>query len=870
MAHNIKKAIPVTQSVQSLQQKAHSLEKQGMLDEAEKIHKEIVSLQPNIVASWQFLSARAARRGDHSAAAFAIRQYIKADPFNPSAWQGLGINLMHLKDWEMATTAFQEAVTLQPDNRTNLLYLAGAANKAGQSHLAIDCFSLALQQTTASEVTALSEKAEPIMKDILLASMGILEDHLSKLALEAGPLHGNLKGARWRIHESSAPEWNKTEQQPERLFLPALPPQAWFDENDLNWVSGLENTYNIIASEVAAALSENDAAPYIAPHMAAKGRWASLAGNKDWSAIHLYNGGKPNEKLTALFPNTLAALEALPLCRVGEAPIEIFFSLLKPGTHIVPHFGTSNGRLTVHLPITVPAGNTCSLTADNQTHIMKPGKTLAFDDSFEHEARNDGNSLRVNLIFEAWHPDLSKAEQAQLSRMAEAYDDWFSGRTKRLDFLGVPFGEAVRAEQYFTNAEQTAKQHNATAPAKAIYEQALAINPKHKKALMRLADIAFAAGANEEGLLKLRHLAAISEAHARTQYRLAVIEEQIGSPEKAEAAYLMCLKADSKNMLAYLYAGYFYETKVPGGKEIAAHLYSLGQDVGASWQQLLAGPALDNETRRRAQSASRLLIQKMNTLHIDATKDQGGRIATAVWPQTHEKAVSYREANQKPHEFYIPGLAPIRYLNRTQMPWAETFEAAFEDIKTEFLVALSSDKSVGRPYLDASMTLSTEFDHIHASMNWAALDLYRNGIPNKKILTKFPKTCAALEKLPLATFGDAPFEVFFSQLQPGQCIPPHYGLSNHGITVHLPIIVPDNCRIRVEGEWRQWTEGELIAFDDSFEHEARNESDSLRVVLIFEIWHPDMTNDEIAALQRTFNARDAWIKARKIPDAQLF
>ena len=869
MPHNIKKAIRVTQSVQSLQQKAHSLEKQGALGEAEKIHKKIVNLQPNIVASWQFLSARAARRGDHSAAAFAVRQYIKVDPFNPSAWQGLGINSMHVKDWKTAITAFQEAVTLQPDNRTNLLYLGGAANKAGQNHLAVDCFSLALQQTTADQITVLSEKAEPIMKDILLAAMGVLEDHLSKLALEAGPLNGNLKGTRWRIHESAAPKWNKPEQQPERLFLPALPPKAWFDENDLTWVPALESAYNIIASEVATALSENDAAPYIAPHMAIKGQWADLAGNKDWSAIHLYNGGKPNEKLTALFPNTLAALEVLPLCRVGKAPIEIFFSLLKPDTHIVPHYGTSNGRLTVHFPIIVPADNTCSLTADNQTHIMEPGKILAFDDSFKHEARNDGNSLRVNLIFEAWHPALSKAEQVQLSRMAEAYDDWFSGRTKRLDFLGAPFSEAVRAEQYFTNAEQIAKQHNNPTPAKAIYEQALAINPKHKKALMRLADIAFAASANDEGLLKLRHLAAISEAHAGTQYRLAVIEEQIGLPEKAEAAYLMCLKADPKNMLSYLYAGYFYETKVPDGKEIAAQLYSLGQDVGTSWQQLLANPALDNETRRRAQSANRLVIQKMNTLHADATKDRGGRIATAVWPQTHEGATGYQEANQKPHEFYIPDLTPIRYLDRTLMPWAETFEAAFQDIKAEFLAALSSDKSVGRPYIDASMTLSAEFDHIHDSMNWAALDLYRNGTPNQKALPKFPKTCAALEKLPLATFGDAPFEVFFSQLQPGQCIPPHYGLSNHGITVHLPIIVPDNCRIRVEDEWRQWTEGELIAFDDSFEHEARNESDSLRVVLIFEVWHPDMTDEEIAALQRTFNARDAWIKARKIPDTGL-
>jgi aspartyl/asparaginyl beta-hydroxylase (cupin superfamily) len=108
-------------------------------------------------------------------------------------------------------------------------------------------------------------------------------------------------------------------------------------------------------------------------------------------------------------------------------------------------------------------------------------------------------------------------------------------------------------------------------------------------------------------------------------------------------------------------------------------------------------------------------------------------------------------------------------------------------------------------------------------------------------------------------------ELLFSRLLPGAHIPPHFGTGNHRITVHLPLIVPGDCEIRVGGTRHAWREGELFAFDDSFEHEAWNRSSEERVVLIFEAHHPDLRPEERAAIEYSVGCRARWLHARQVP-----
>ena len=94
----------------------------------------------------------------------------------------------------------------------------------------------------------------------------------------------------------------------------------------------------------------------------------------------------------------------------------------------------------------------------------------------------------------------------------------------------------------------------------------------------------------------------------------------------------------------------------------------------------------------------------------------------------------------------------------------------------------------------------------------------------------------------------------FSILRPHTHIPPHHGMLNTRLICHLPLIVPDGCRLRVGNHTRPVVAGEVLIFDDSIEHEAWNDSDEVRVILLFEIWRPELTPAERAALTRLFEA----------------
>jgi aspartyl/asparaginyl beta-hydroxylase (cupin superfamily) len=89
----------------------------------------------------------------------------------------------------------------------------------------------------------------------------------------------------------------------------------------------------------------------------------------------------------------------------------------------------------------------------------------------------------------------------------------------------------------------------------------------------------------------------------------------------------------------------------------------------------------------------------------------------------------------------------------------------------------------------------------------------------------------------------------FSILQPRTRIPPHTGFSNVRSTVHLPLVVPEGCGFRVGGETREWRPGHAWAFDDTIEHEAWNDSDRPRAILILDVWNPLLTDVEQAAVR---------------------
>jgi len=90
-------------------------------------------------------------------------------------------------------------------------------------------------------------------------------------------------------------------------------------------------------------------------------------------------------------------------------------------------------------------------------------------------------------------------------------------------------------------------------------------------------------------------------------------------------------------------------------------------------------------------------------------------------------------------------------------------------------------------------------------------------------------------------------------LKAGAHIGAHTGMYNTRLLCHLPLIVPPGCRFRVGNEVREWEVGKLMIFDDTIEHEAWNDSAEDRVVLIFDIWRPELTEEEKRELTLLFS-----------------
>jgi aspartyl/asparaginyl beta-hydroxylase (cupin superfamily) len=110
---------------------------------------------------------------------------------------------------------------------------------------------------------------------------------------------------------------------------------------------------------------------------------------------------------------------------------------------------------------------------------------------------------------------------------------------------------------------------------------------------------------------------------------------------------------------------------------------------------------------------------------------------------------------------------------------------------------------------------------------------------------------AALARLGQRRVPGVSPNAMFSLLAPRTTIPPHVGVDNTRLVCHLPLVVPSGCWFRVGAETRFWQEGKVLVFDDTIEHEATNPTDDLRIVLIFDIWHPGLSpveRDAVSAM----------------------
>lgn len=207
----------------------------------------------------------------------------------------------------------------------------------------------------------------------------------------------------------------------------------------------------------------------------------------------------------------------------------------------------------------------------------------------------------------------------------------------------------------------------------------------------------------------------------------------------------------------------------------------------------------------------------------------------------------------QPTSFYYPGLASIQWFDPAGFDWIAAIVAAAPAMLAELEAVMAGDAGL-EPYVQPEPDRPVKRHPLLGDPQWSAFHLYRGGQPVAENAARCPATMAALSHAPIPHIAGRSPMALFSVLKAGTHIPPHNGMLNTRLICHIPLIVPAGCRLRVGNETREVRRFEPMIFDDSIEHEAWNDSGATRVVLLFEVWRPELSAAERQALTTLFGA----------------
>jgi len=330
--------------------------------------------------------------GDFGAALVALESALAADPYDFLAHLSKGAVLERLNRPRAAAQVYRNAVKLAPTN-------------------------------PATALVAPLQRA----RDVIAADDAAFEAHLHAALAPVRAAHAPSA----RFEHGAEIFLGKAKPyfpDPASVLFPRLPAEPFLDDAFFPWLPQLEAQTDMIRRELEQVMREDWSAftPYIQKEPGAPvEQWADLNRNPAWSSFHLWRDGQKIRNACARCPQTTALLETLPMAdQPGFAPTAMF-SVLAPHTHIPPHTGSSNTRVILHLPLILP--EQCSYRVGNEWRDWKLGKAWVFDDTIEHEARNDSDHVRVLLIFDLWNPYLTADERALVSAMMLAKRDYMRG-----------------------------------------------------------------------------------------------------------------------------------------------------------------------------------------------------------------------------------------------------------------------------------------------------------------------------------------------------------------------------------------------------------------------------------------------------------
>lgn len=361
-----------------------------------------------------------------------------------------------------------------------------------------------------------------------------------------------------------------------------------------------------------------------------------------------------------------------------------------------------------------------------------------------------------------------------------------------------------------------------------------------------------------------RGAAAADPKEAALWMNVASAERGLGVAEAERAALQAAIDIDQRNLMAQIRMAQLQQRLEE--RQAAADSWGKALALSAGLTDLppaladILAQARDFVTAHQAQFAA--FVEAGVAAQLKASDGVTQRRFQACLDREFGRRTIYQNHCSGLHYPFLPA---DEYFDRQHFPWMDALEAQTDVIRAEFLAMVDKRGDAIRPYVQQDAgTPQNKWTALDGSLDWGAAFLWEYGVRNEAVCAACPQTVAALEALPRADIpGRAP-SAFFSLLKPRSRIPAHTGVTNTRAIIHLPLIVPPGCFFRVGGETRAWQEGVAFGFDDTIDHEAWNDSDHLRVVLIFDVWNPHLSLAEQQLLKQFYATADAS-KTNNVP-----
>ncbi len=405
--------------------------RQGRVAEAERAYGRVLEATPDDAEALAIVGLAALREGRAAEARARLERATAIDPGNVSARHQLGRACEAGGDAVAAIAAFRTALAMKPDLYAARLDLARALERGGDA-AAILHYARALQDAQVRgqwlDAATTPVGLRPAVERAVLA---VRKERTEALANLIEPLAARYGAAAMRRVERclrillryEAAEYPDGRQRPTFLYFPELPASPYLERRLFAWMDAVEALTPLIRGELAALLAADVVREPVFD--SAELERANLRGAErppSWTGFYFHRHGVRRAEECGRCPETAAALDLAPLCRVrGHGP-EALFSVFTPGTHLLPHRGVTNTRLVAHLPLIVPRD--CALRVGGELHAWREGSIVVFDDTYEHEAWNRSAETRVVLIMDVWNPHLTEVERLALTELIPAIGDF--------------------------------------------------------------------------------------------------------------------------------------------------------------------------------------------------------------------------------------------------------------------------------------------------------------------------------------------------------------------------------------------------------------------------------------------------------------